>query len=205
MIKIAICDDNIDEINSHIEKLEAYAKFSLHKFEYETKTYISSEALVADFSAGEAYDIILLDIYMGGQNGIDAARKLRKLNYKGQIIFLTSSFNYSLAAFEVDATQYLVKPVLQEPFSKAMDKAAALLTYAQSKTIVVRSGGEDHSVAIDNICYSETNAHYQEINLASGRMLSVRSTATSLFQLLSEKNFIQIGKTYIVNISHIKK
>lgn len=125
MLNISICDDNPKALQDTVTLLEGYAA-TKPDFSYQLQTYGGGEELLANYDAGVLPDLLLLDIYMDGLSGVKTAQLLRKQGYKGQIIFLTTSTLHALAAFEVDATQYLVKPLNQPQFIQAMDKSLPL-------------------------------------------------------------------------------
>ncbi|MFI3209315.1 MAG: LytTR family DNA-binding domain-containing protein [Eubacteriales bacterium] len=185
--------------------LSIYTQTINPEFEYHVHSFVNAESLLSAYNDGVNLDIILLDIYMGDMSGVTLARELRKLNYKGQIIFITSSESHALAAFEVDATHYLTKPITQELFDKALTKAISYRNVIGPKFIILRSGGHTHKVNISDIMYSEANGHYQVVYLQDKSTLSVRSTSTAFFDLLDDKRFGQVGKSYILNFDYIKK
>ncbi|MFI3206927.1 MAG: LytTR family DNA-binding domain-containing protein [Clostridia bacterium] len=204
MINIAICDDDLYAIEDAEKNLEIYAK-SKPKFTYKTQTFQTSKDLICEYKNGTIFDIAFIDIYINLENGIQTARELRDLNYMGQIIFVTSSKSYALDAYSVDALQYLVKPINAKDFCKTMDKALALTKETPNNIIALRSNREVYKIELNSIMYTETNAHYQDIHLTNGTVLSVRSTFTALFEEFNKDFFVQIGKTYIINFHHVKK
>lgn len=109
MVNIALCDDELKELDYAHNLLKQYMYEHL---EYEIKIYSFSAPLelLSYVEEHGAFDVLLLDIYMAGMLGTDAARELRRHGDDGEIIFLTTSKDHSLDAFEVDAAQYLVKP-----------------------------------------------------------------------------------------------
>lgn len=204
MLNIAICDDVNQEILTIRKKLQTYQQ-THSDFTYIEHIYHSGEELVSAYEAGTTFDIIYLDIYMTGINGVEVAKHLRHTGYKGQLAFLTSSEAHALEAYQVDATSYLLKPVTQEVLSDSMDKLRILIQAALPRVILLRSSGEDYSIALDTITYTETNGHYQEVHLANGDMLPVRSTVTSLFENLNLPCFMLVGRSYILNFNFVRK
>lgn len=204
MLNIAICDDQSCEIDILVSELDNYMLNHACQEHY-THTYSSAEALLCDYDAGTSFDIIFVDIYMGEKTGIEAAHYLRAKNFSGQIIFLTSSTAHALEAYQVNALQYLLKPVIYETFALVMDQALIFLQATMPRSILIRSGGSDHTIRVERISYVQTNGHYQEIHLSNGQMLSFRSTVTALYEQLGASYFIQVGKSYIINFHFVKK
>lgn len=80
-----------------------------------------------------AFDILLMDIYLPDGNGMNCARTLRENGYEGIIIFQSSSAEHAVEAYQVDAKQYLLKPISPERFFAAMDRAAEELPKCRKK------------------------------------------------------------------------
>ena len=70
------------------------------------------------------YEIYILDIQMGKMNGMELARKIRKMDAKAAILFLTGVKDYALEGYEVGAVRYLLKPVREDEFFRIMDEVA---------------------------------------------------------------------------------
>ena len=116
MYVIAVCDDEekeLDEIESFLARYQEKNK----EAEFKMERFTSGEALVQR-AREENYtpDILLLDIFMPGKTGIEAAEDMRELGFSMPIVFFTTSTEYALKAYGVDAVQYLVKPLGQECF-----------------------------------------------------------------------------------------
>ncbi|MDE6844746.1 MAG: response regulator, partial [Lachnospiraceae bacterium] len=120
MYLIALCDDEPAELDKTEKLLGDYEK-KFPGLEFMTRCFESAEELLCLVREKNYIpDLIFMDIYMPDKKsnsnplGIEAAKELRNMNYKGKIIFLTTSKEYALEAFDVDALQYMVKPVSKE-------------------------------------------------------------------------------------------
>lgn len=110
MKRIAICDDNDLQREILAEMLRQYFRRIYQKVEL--VEYNSGDTLVADMEEDDLHvELIFLDIYMPGKNGIETAQKLRLLSCDAELVFLTSSTEHALESYEVKAAGYLVKPV----------------------------------------------------------------------------------------------
>ena len=118
-MRIAIVDDIISERENLREKLNAQlARLSLD-------TIIFDFASGADFlsAAGkERFDLVFLDIYMKGQNGVDTAEMLRRFDTDCLLVFITTSTDHALDGFRVRAFHYLVKPYTDSDLSTLFDE-----------------------------------------------------------------------------------
>lgn len=93
------------------------------------KIFVSVEDLVAYYEDEDMdFDIVFLDIYMDGDNGIKTAQKIRKFDSQCKIIFTTTSTDYALDSFKVLPFNYLTKPITKEVFNAILEKAIFILT-----------------------------------------------------------------------------
>ena len=117
---IALCDDEAEELDQ-IENLLAIYQHNKQILEYKTERFESAEALLKRVIE-EKYtpDLLVLDIFMSGKSGMEAAEEIRKSGCVIPIVFLTASTGYALKAYSVDAIQYLVKPLDKERFFHVM-------------------------------------------------------------------------------------
>lgn len=136
--RIAILEDDAVQMQRTEEMLSAYsAAHPEHELKTvcftQTEPFMESVCRTEHDGAGEqAFDILLMDIYLPSGNGMDCARTLRENGYEGIIIFQSSSAEHAIEAYQVDAIQYLLKPVSQERFFAAMDRAEEELEKCRS-------------------------------------------------------------------------
>jgi len=203
MICIAICDDESQELN-HVKGL--LARYMHENEKYEIKIYSFSsplEMLVHILEIG-GFDLILLDIYMPEMLGTDVARKLRESRDKSEIIFLTTSKDHALDAFKVDALQYLVKPYSKEELFLTLDKALSKIYKRTEEYVILQTRTMTTKIRVNEIVYSESYKHNQNIKTIDGKIITVRMTVDELFNKLCEYgDFIKNGSSYILNLKHI--
>ena len=166
MYQIALCDDE----SSELDKLEhmlwswrrqhAECEFSVERF------LDADEMLCRIMEDGYAPDLLLLDIYMRGKQGMEAAREIRKMGKRCGILFITSSKDHALEAFGVDAVQYLVKPVLEHALFPVLDRFIEGMK-AKKKYILLKDNGMKR-VELHDIVYCEAQKKSQCICLADG-------------------------------------
>ena len=106
MLHIAICDDQADQIQKIRESSEKY--FQNRKEHVDYQTFENAFAFIEAVDKGDFFDIVLLDVCMPGILGTDVARELRDHHSRAEIIFLTTSDEFAVEAFEVKATDYLL-------------------------------------------------------------------------------------------------
>jgi DNA-binding LytR/AlgR family response regulator len=160
-------------------------------------------------------DLVLMDINMPEISGIDF---LRTLKDPPQVIFTTAYSEYAVDSYELNAVDYLLKPVSFERFLKAITKATAILQAAQpvqqplqaqplpqsqENILFVKSGGKLLKVDINRLWLVEGLKDYLKLHTDSGKVI-VHSTMKSFEeQLAVMPNFIRVNKSYIVNMSYV--
>ncbi len=203
MYRIAVCDDEkceLDKINTLLSK---YRSFNLDR-EFYVQYFSSIEELIAEMINSAHFDILLLDVYMKGKTGIEGAKYLRESGFNCPIIFLTVSQDHAIDAFGVYALQYLTKPLVQEEFYKALDKAFEQVLSERRRYITLRTKDGIQRIPIRSVLYCEAQKNYQCLYLADGVDLLARMTMSELHNHLSDFfDFVRLGSTYIINLSHV--
>lgn len=203
MYRIALCDDVESELDRVEELLMEYEREKANQ-KYRIERYKSAEALLAVIEEQqEMPDILLLDIFMSGKTGLEAAEEMRKRGVKAPLIFLTSSSEYALEAYEVDALQYIVKPVEKEKLFHAMDIAFQSIQKKKEDFILIKVAGGSRQINLNAIVYCETQKNYQVLHLTD-RDLKVRMTGGELYGMLERfPQFCRCGSSFILNLGHI--
>ena len=205
-IRIAICDDE-QNIRSYLAALIRREDSSCRISEY-----ASAEAYLA---AGEDYDLLLLDIELGGgagspgsMDGMALARRLRSLPPDRQplIIFVTGYESYVYQAFDVEAFQYLVKPVDEGRFADVFRRAAeklSVLDKQRQRTLLVQYAGASRVIPLENIRYVESRGHKLLLHLKEGTVEYYGKIGELELELGGQ--FARIHKGYLVNLRHVEE
>lgn len=204
MYQIAICDDVAEELDKTEKMLKEYeqthsgTEFSVECFDHADK--LLEMVREKDYKP----DLMLLDIYMPGKMGIEAARELREMGNQDRIIFLTTSREHALEAFGVGAVQYLVKPVEREVLYPVLDKVLEEIERVRSRYLLLRIEGKIRRVAVNDIVYCEAQGKIQNLYLKDGTQCLLRITIAEICRMLSGyREFVRIGVAYLVNLEHI--
>ena len=202
MIRIAACDDEkiyLEKIKTIVEQY-ANEKGML----FEVCTFSSSSDLLDKTEAGEKYSLYILDIYMPGITGMGVACELRNNGVEAPIIFLTSSPDFALQAFGVNATHYILKPYDKDSVFFAIEKALHEIGMMRPEGIMLRVDGGYQNVLAKNIIFSEADDNYQRIHLVDEKYLYIRITMGDLYEQFSSLNgFFKLGRSHIINLKHV--
>jgi DNA-binding LytR/AlgR family response regulator len=154
-------------------------------------------------------DLIFLDINMPKMNGFDF---LRSANNLPMVIMTTAYGQYALDGFEMAVVDYLVKPFSLDRFLKASQKALELKTLKQKKPapektepgyFYVKCDGKIEKVLYDQLVYIEAMANYVTLYTLHNKLV-VYLTIKGILERLPPERFLQVHKSYIVNIDSVK-
>ncbi|MCD8740984.1 LytTR family DNA-binding domain-containing protein [Mucilaginibacter roseus] len=163
------------------------------------------------FLSKNAVDLVFLDIQMPGVNGIEFAKTIPK---KTLVVFTTAFHEFASESYEVDAIDYLIKPVKLERFKKAVEKAQTyckLFHTEQANSnienittdyIFVKSERRIFKVHFSDILYIEGLKDYVIIYLANQKVITLMNIKT-IHDLLPKSSFVRVSKSYIINVNNI--
>ncbi len=198
MIRIAICDDE-KHMSDHIRSMV------LNFFRKKNR-----EIILRMFSGGEELlsyngqiDILFLDIQMKDMDGMETARKLRADKFRGFLVFITVLKEMVFQSFEVQAYDYLVKPVDDKQFEKTMERLYASMQNASEGSLLVQKGYEGRIIREDEIVFCEIIDRKIYLNLASGEVVDYYERIENLETKLNNR-FYRCHRSYLINLKHLK-
>lgn len=171
----------------------------------------NNAASAAKFMNEHPVDLLFLDIQMPGITGIEFARTIPK---KTLIIFTTAYTEYALDSYEVDAIDYLIKPVEPERFKKAVEKAFSyhsLLLQEEKEKIepvadeyfFVKSDRKYFKVNFEDLLFVEGLKDYVILQLNEQRIIT-HMNLKAIYDILPKSLFLRVNKSYIVNTAQIE-
>ena len=164
-----------------------------------------------EFLAENQVDLIFLDIQMPGVNGLEFAQTIAGDTL---IIFTTAYSQYALKSYEVDAIDYLVKPILKERFEKAINKAVnyqqlLLQTNAKSSLesvasdfMLIKAERKFYKIVFKDILYIEGLKDYVVMYVNDNKIITAMNLKT-IYHQLPQTIFVRVSKSYVVNMNHI--
>ena len=198
MIYIAICDDE-KHMSAHIRSCVSDF-FRKKNRETSLRMFSSGEELL---SYNGQIDILFLDIQMKGMDGMETARKLRADQFRGFLVFITVLKEMVFQSFEVQAYDYLVKPVDKKQFEKTMERLYASMQNAREDSLLVQKGYEGRIIPKDEIVFCEVIDRKIYLNLASGEVVDYYERIENLEAKL-DKHFYRCHRSYLINLKHLK-
>ena len=194
-MRIAVCDDDPREQEQFDEALREWDPTR------NAERFLSGASLLEAAGRTPRFDLVFLDIYLPGEDGVEIARRLQKISPDTGIAFVTTSREHAVEAFSLDALHYLVKPVRGEDVVEVFRRLNQLRT-RQRSSITFSVNAQRHTVFLDQICLLENDNHAVNVSLSDGRRLKVWMTFGELEQKLDE-SFLKINRGIIVNMDYI--
>ena len=198
LIRIAICDDE-KHMADHIKEMVSDF-FHKKNREISIRTFLSGEDLL---SHDGQIDILFLDIQMKGMDGMETARKLRASKFQGFLIFITVLKEMVFQSFEVQAYDYLVKPLDEKQFEKSMERLYVSMQNVGEDSLLVQRGYEGRVIREDEIVFCEVIDRKIYLNLASGEVVDYYERIENLETKLDNR-FYRCHRSYLINLKHLK-
>jgi len=199
-MKVIIVDDEPKAIELIVSYLAHFSKF-------EIIATFRNGLKALEFLNNNNVDVIFLDINMLHLSGLSLSKMISP---KTSIVFTTAYSEHALESYEVNAVDYLLKPISLDRFSKTITKlsnqkdnsdTSNISIPEASKTIFIKSGLETHQVNLDAIEYLKKDGNYINYYVNGKKIMGRQSIAEALSLL--NNNFFQIQKSYIVNFTKI--
>ena len=198
MFHIAVAEDDPESR----EKLKGYLdRFQREKnIELETSFFADGLDLTDDYRP--VFQVLLLDIEMPHLDGLEAARRIREVDQDAVILFITNMARYAIRGYEVQAMDFVLKPVSYFAFAMKMDKALAMVTSRRQDGLLVTTEDGIRKVAASDITFLEMQSHRLLIHTTEGTFTS-RETLQAMEEKLRGHGFVRCNKGYLVNLKQI--
>lgn len=196
MLKIAVCDDENSQRYELVNML--HRALILSNTQYQIFEFVSGEHLLA---SKEDFDIYFLDIRMDKLTGIDVAKKIRLINEKTVIIFITALKDYVFDAFDVRAFHYILKPVNEKKLREIL--YLVLLEFEKKdKFIIAKTIKQSTKIFLKDIIYIESQQRKLKVHTTYD-VIEYYHKLSDIEQELYGFTFFRCHKSYIVNFKYV--
>lgn len=198
-MKIAIVDDEkkaTDILDTYIQRFEQ---------EFHVEIFSSIFHNPNDFlnSYSSDYDLVFLDVEMPGLNGIETAKEMRKMDPNVVLIFITNMAQYALSGYEVQALDFVIKPVAYADFSMKLQKAIRYVKRNEEHKITLATSDGMVHLMISDIFYIEVMRHYLVYHTSSGDY-TVRGVMKVTEKDFEQYHFVRSNHSYLVNLKYVE-
>lgn len=198
MIKTAVVDDELKERNiliQYFRKLQSELRE-----EVEVYAFSSGDELLKDYDS--SYDLICLDIDMKGKDGIRTAKEIRKKDEGVVIIFITNMAQMAIRGYEVQALDFVLKPVNYYSFAMKMKTALNIISNKKSKSIIISTSDGIYKISTNDLLYIEVKGHYLYYHTLAG-VFCQKAAMKDLEDKLSGLSFKRCNNCYLVNLKYV--
>ena len=198
MISIAIVEDDAADLAQLSECLRRYQEENGVSFSVKAFSHPS------DFldTYRTDYDLLFMDIELPLFNGMEVARQLRRIDPVVTLVFITNMEQYAVNGYEVDALDFVVKPINFFRFSSMMRKALRQIARRDEKEVLITSGSRVTRLPVSHIHYVEIRDHLLVYHTDHGNYESW-GKLSELETELSEHHFVRCSNSCLVNIRHV--
>jgi two-component system response regulator LytT len=204
MISIALCDDETKYLDFYETKINEIA--NKHHLLVDIIRFKNGESLLFYLEDNpNKFEIIYLDILIGGMTGIETAMQIRKFNEFAKIIFLTSTESFVYNAFEAKASNYLIKSLHDDKFETVFLSTVKSLNRFLSKEVIrFKSQQEEIAFNLSDITHFESFKRLVIVNTSNKEVHEFYYKLSDLIVGLQDKGFILTHRSYLVNLAYIK-
>ena len=197
MLSIAVCDDEVIECCNMAKRIK------------EIMEEMKIPCIIRQFPSGgellqalESFDIVFLDIIMQDLDGMKTAQIFRKKATDKILIFVSSSREYVFEAYDVEAFQYLLKPVGDRKLKSVLQKAVLKTGSCSQEFIIVSRERQKKKLFLDDIYYFEIKGRIVDVHGLEG-IFTYYGQIGELEDKLQDKGFFRCHKSYLVNLKHV--
>lgn len=207
-MKITICDDSIKDL-LYTEKLLLKYKSLYPDKDFDLEKFSDPLRLYQKISTGKLTDIYILDMLMPRRTGIDIGNLIRTSGSESIIIYITSSEDFALDAYNVHALRYLLKPIDENKLFEALDYALSYTRLKVDSLCLIKTKDGLLQRPYSRIEYVENAGRRLEVHMTDGEILQSlfirKSFEEETQEIASQRNFLQIHKSFLVNLDYVKQ
>ena len=198
MLKIAVVEDQQEVRDELCRFIRKYA--AENSLQVEAVPIEDGAVIAAHYEPG--WDIIFMDVEMPGLDGFGAAEKIRAVDGDAVLVFVTNMAQYAIKGYEVDALDYVLKPVPYFAFSQQLQKAVGQLTRRARQYLAVPVDGGMRRVDAAEVYYIESDGHRINFYTENGDF-SAPGTLKTWEEKLENSAFVRCNSGYLVNLAHV--
>ncbi len=200
MFRFAIIDDEIEIANKLTSFIDKY--FKINNRQYEVIFFDTASKFLENYHFD--FDAILMDINMPGIDGMSATKELRRLDKNVKIIFVTSLAQYAIKGYEVNAFDFIVKPVNYYTFALKLDRLMENYREKEESSIIIKANDSFIKTPVSEIKYIEVSDHKLIVHTVNNDY-ETYNTLSNYLELLKNEPFALCNRCYLVNLKYVNK
>lgn len=203
MIKVAVCDDELSILSELSVLINKYRVE--HNQEITYTLFQSPLELLAEVENGMCWDVLFLDILMPGENGIDVAKEIRQHDTNVKIIFLTSSSEFAVQSYMVNAYFYQLKPIWEESFFHLMDSVVLECEKNEQAYLILKCKNGVTRINLEKLKYCEVIGRTLMFHMEDGQVFERVGSLEELFEKLRPYPcFLRPHRSFLINMDFVQ-
>ncbi|MFT5873203.1 MAG: two-component system response regulator LytT [Clostridium sp.] len=206
ILNIVVCDDNVGENEVLICMVKEY--MGNRSTTYKVTSFIDGDDLIEYISNSKNnidIDIVFLDVYMEFSNGIETAKKLREYDKECRIIFITSSKEHAIDSYEVQAFNYLLKPVDKHKLYYALSQVIESINKDNNNYVAIKNKQGNFKIKFSDITFLESEKRRIHLHTKNNSTLTFYGKLDEICIKLTDERFMRCHKSYCVNMENSLK
>lgn len=197
-MRICIIDDDISMCHEIEEKVKAkYGKDS------NEITLFSDYKKLLDFSKSNSIDVMLVDVDLKEENGIELSKQVKVTNPQVITVYISAYPQYVFKSFETEPLNYILKPIDNREFNQTLDRVLEKYT-SYHQTMVIKNRSNAVSVEIIDICFIEGYNRHITYHLYDGTVYKTHGSLEKTYNQIHKFDFVRCHQGFIVNMKYIK-
>ena len=198
MLEIALIEDQDKWKEEIVSLFREYGKERKELFRF--SFYKTGEAFLCDYH--DQFHLICMDIGLPGKSGIEISKELRKKNPDVCLIFLTELSQFAIEGYEVNAYDFLVKPMSYEFFKVKMERILEHIKRNEKKYYSLKNSQEVRKIEIGSICFIESEKHYLYYHCEDNTFRE-RGSLDDICDFFTANDFVRINRSILVNLKKV--
>lgn len=198
MLRAIIVEDEKNESNRLSSFLKRFS--DENHVGFDIKVFSSGLTFLSEYNISA--DIVFMDIELPDVDGMEICRRLRKIDKKVIIIFVTNMAQYAVKGYEVNAMDFMIKPIYYAEFSVKLKRAIDYISLNEGRFIMLSYYGMMRRLNVNEIYYVEVISHHIIYHTGIGN-IEIKGTLKEAEELLAQYGFSRCNNCYLVNLKHV--
>lgn len=201
-MKVAICEDDQNQVAILRSYLQSWSQ--KQNIPLDVQEFASAESCLFAWTVEGAFDVTFLDIHLDSMTGVELARAIREVDPNTPLVFTTTSTEFILEGYDLNAMKYLLKPIKEDDLHSCLDKTFDYIASSRQNILLIKTNEEQQSIAYEEIRSFESVGHTIMLQTTAG-MIKYREKIESVeHELKSDARFVRIHRSFIVNLDYVK-
>lgn len=199
-MKIAICDENIDDMEKLSQIINVW--FLVREYSVELSKFTDGEEILQAYQQGQQFDVVFLGDHQQGMTGIEIGRQLRKQDKKMELFFAVKTAEFAVQGYSIGVKQYFLKPIKQNKkvIFQMLDEEYEKLLIEKKKTLWIKTLNK--KIYFSDILYIESNGKNVIVHTKNEITYHFLSKLSQVETELDQR-FLRCNRSYIINMESV--